>query len=57
MAVVFSSLPGPGMWEVQYGFPAVAWALLVGGNVASTLVRFPALIRIWSVGGNKGAPL
>jgi hypothetical protein len=55
MTVTFFRMTGPEMWEVRYVFPVVAWAWLVGGNIATTLGRFPAFVRRWGIGEDTGA--
>jgi hypothetical protein len=51
MAVtLFFLTPGPDMGAVPYVVPVVGWAWLVGGNIAVTLVRFPAFVHRVSVG-------
>ena len=45
MAFVILSSTGPDAGPVRYVIPVVMWLWFVGGNIAITLVRFPAFIR------------
>ncbi|AWM38418.1 hypothetical protein C1280_16420 [Gemmata obscuriglobus] len=42
---VMLCLPASDLGAMRYVFPIVAWAWLVGGNIALALGRFPAFIR------------